>query len=108
MGALGIHLAFLGISNLQHRSFARALTDGIKAFLPLLAAIATTVLLTLVQSGKLPNYAIYMKYFSVYSMLSPYWSLPANPLFFGWVAVLMQSSLYWLTHGRGLLTAPPE
>ena len=89
VGALGIHLAFLGISNLRHRSFSRALMDGIKACLPLLAAIAATALLTLIQSGKLPNYTIYFEYFSVYSMLSPYWSLPANPLFFGWVAVLL-------------------
>ena len=89
VGALGIHLAFLGISNLRDRSFTRALTDGIKACLPLLAAIATTAVLTLIQSGNLPNYTIYFKYFSVYSMLSPYWSLPANPLFLGWVAVLL-------------------
>jgi hypothetical protein len=89
VGALGIHLVFLAFLNLRHRAFARVFTDSVKACLPFLAAIAVTISLTLIQSGKLPNYAIYMEYLSVYSMLSPYWSLPANPLFFGWAAILI-------------------
>ena len=89
IGSLGIHLAFLGMLGLRDRAIVRILADGILACLPVLGAIATLSSLTLIQAGKLPNYHIYLDFMSVYGMLSPLWSLPANPLFLGWSAILL-------------------
>ncbi|MCK1287614.1 hypothetical protein IVB41_27295 [Bradyrhizobium sp. 44] len=89
IGSLGIHLAFLGMLGLRDRAIFRILSDGILACLPVLGAIATLSLLTLIQAGKLPNYHVYLDFMSVYGMLSPLWSLPANPLFLGWSAILL-------------------
>ena len=89
IGALGIHLAFLGMLGLRDRTIARVLRDGILACLPVLAAVAVLSSLTLFQAGRLPDYQIYLKFMSVYSMLSPLWSLPVNPLFLGWSCILL-------------------
>ncbi|MBR1031231.1 hypothetical protein [Bradyrhizobium liaoningense] len=89
IGALGIHLAFLGMLGLRDRAIIRVLRDGVLACLPVLAAIAALSSLTLFQAGRLPDYQTYLKFMSVYSMLSPLWSLPVNPLFLGWSSMLL-------------------
>jgi hypothetical protein len=89
IGALGIHLAFLGILGLRDRTITRVLRDGVLACLPVLAAIAALSSLTLFHAERLPDYQIYLKFMSVYSMLSPLWSLPVNPLFLGWSCLLL-------------------
>lgn len=89
IGALGIHLAFLGMLGLRDRAIIRVLRDGVLACLPVLAAIVALSSLTLFQAGRLPDYQIYLKFMSVYSMLSPLWALPVDPLFLGWSCMLL-------------------
>ena len=89
IGVLGIHLAFLGMVGLRDRAWIRVLLDGFMACLPLVGAVAALSSLTLFQAGSLPNYQFYLDFMSVYGMLSPLWSLPANPLFLGWIAILL-------------------
>ncbi|MET4450295.1 hypothetical protein [Bradyrhizobium sp. RT3b] len=89
IGALGIHLAFLGMLGLRDRAIIRALGDGILACLPVVAAVAALSLLTLIEAGRLPEYHIYLQFMSVYSMLSPLWSLRVNPLFLAWGGLLL-------------------
>lgn len=89
IGALGIHLAFLGMLGLRDRTIVRVLRDGVLACLPVLAAIAALSSLTLFQAGRPPDYPVYLKFMLVYSMLSPLWSLPVNPLFLGWSCMLL-------------------
>jgi hypothetical protein len=89
VGALGIHLAFLGMLGLRDRAIFRMLADGALACLAVLCAIAALSALTLLQAGRLPNYHIYLDFMAVYSLLSPLWSIPSNPLFFGWSALLL-------------------
>jgi hypothetical protein len=89
VGALAIHVAFLGMLGLRDRSIFRVLADGVLACLPVLASIVALSTFTLLQAGMLPHYRIYLDFMSVYSMLSSFWSLPANPLFLGWIAVLL-------------------
>src|SRR5262249_53054196 len=48
---------------------------------------------TLLRAGALPDYPIYLQYLSAFSMTSPLWSIPANPMFLGWTAMLLAAFL---------------
>jgi hypothetical protein len=89
VGALGIHLAFVGMLGLRDRAIFRILLDCVLACIPVLGAIVALSAVTLSQVGELPHYRIYLDFMSVYSMLSSFWSLPANPLFLGWGAIML-------------------
>jgi hypothetical protein len=89
IGALAVHFSVLGLLGLRDRAFRRLAVDIAIATLPAAAGVAAMALATLLQSGRLPDYPIYLQYLSAYSMVSAYWSIPASPMFFGWATMLL-------------------
>jgi hypothetical protein len=89
IGTLGVHVAFLGLLALRDRAFLRLLGDGVKALLPAVAALVIMTLATLLRAQALPDFATYRRALSDVSMLSVPWSVVADPLFLGWMAVLL-------------------
>lgn len=88
VGTLGIHMAFAGMLALRDRAWSRLVLDGFAILLPAAAAILALFAYTYGQAGVAPDFATYLGFLSVYNFFSPYWSIPANPLFFGWAALL--------------------
>jgi len=93
IGSLGVHLAFLGLVGLRDHAYRRLAFDGVAAVLPALASVPVMAAATLLRAGTLPDYPLYLQYLSAYSMVSTYWSIPANPLFLGWAAMLLTAYL---------------
>ena len=89
VGTLGIHGAFLGLLALRDRAPFRLLGDGVKALLPAVAAIVLMALGTLLGARALPDFGTYLRMLSEFNMLSVPWSVVADPMFLGWMAVLL-------------------
>jgi hypothetical protein len=87
IGTLGVHLAFLGLLGLRDRAIVRLVVDGVRAIVPAVAAIIVMMLATKLQAGAWPDYGTYLQYLSSYNPRAEYWSVVANPLFFGWFAM---------------------
>jgi len=89
IGTLGVHFAFLGLLGLRDRALTRLITDGLRAIGPAVVAIIAMMLAVRLQAGVWPDYGTYLQYLSSYNPLATYWSIDANPLFFGWHAMLL-------------------
>jgi hypothetical protein len=89
IGTLGVHFAFLGLLGLRDRAVTRLVADSFNAIVPAIAAIIIMTLGVRLQAGVWPDYGTYLRYLSSYNPLATYWSVDANPLFFGWHAMLL-------------------
>jgi hypothetical protein len=89
IGTLGVHVAFLGLLALCDRAPFRLLSDGIKALLPAAAAVALMTLATFLRAGTLPDFGTYLQVHAAYNMLLEPWAVLANPMFYGWMAMLL-------------------
>jgi hypothetical protein len=88
VGTLAVHMAFLGLLALRDRALLRLLGDGIKALLPVVAAVALMTLGTLFRAGALPDFGVYRRVFSDDTLWHP-WAIVADPMFLGWMAMLL-------------------
>jgi hypothetical protein len=89
IGTLGVHFAFLGLLGLRDRAVTRLVADSFRAIVPAIAAIIIMMLGVRLQADVWPDYGTYLQYFSSYNPRAAYWSVVANPLFFGWLAMLL-------------------
>src|SRR5262249_10551060 len=89
IGTVGVHVAFLGLLALRDRAPFRLFGDGVKALLPAAVAITLMALGTLSRAGALPDFGTYLKVHSTYNMLAEPWAVVANPMFLGWMAMLL-------------------
>lgn len=87
-GTLGIHFAVLGLLALRDRAVVRLVTDAVWAVLPALAAVLAMTVGTFLRAGTLPDYGLYLHFLTQYNMLS-WWAVAANPMFMGWLAMLL-------------------
>ena len=94
IAALGVHLAFLGVLGLRDRALVRLLVDGALALLPAAAAIIVMTLAVAVR-GAWPDYGAYLQFLSIYNPLATYWSVVANPIFLGWLPILLAIFVVW-------------
>ena len=89
IGALGVHLAFLGLLGLRDRAIGRLLVDGMTAIVPAVVAMIVMTLAIMLRAGTWPDLGIYLQYLSSYNPGATYWAAVANPMFFGWLAMLL-------------------
>jgi hypothetical protein len=89
VGTLGVHLVFLGLLGLRDRAFARLLVDGVRAIAPAVVAMIVMMLAIRLRAGIWPDLGTYLQYFSSYNPGATHWSVVANPMFFGWLAMLL-------------------
>ena len=89
VGTLGIHAAFLGLLALRDRALFRLLGDGVKALLPAVAAVVLMALGTLLRAGTLPDFSPNLQIFSADNTGWKAWYVVANPMFLGWMAMLL-------------------
>ena len=89
VGTLGVHLGFLGLLGLRDRAFARLLVDGVRAIAPAVVAMIVMMLAIRLRAGTWPDLGIYLQYFSSYNPGAAHWAAVANPMFFGWLAMLL-------------------
>ena len=89
ISTVAVHCVFLGFAGLRDRALVRLLADGLAALLPAMAAVVSFAL-DQVATGHWPDYGLYLQYLlflrSDGSILGRY---PADPLFFGWFAMLL-------------------
>src|SRR5262249_52896477 len=76
---------------LRDRAPFRLFGDGVKALLPAAVAITLMALGTLSRAGALPDFGTYLKVHSTYNMLAEPWAVVANPMFLGWMAMLLST-----------------
>ena len=89
VGTLGIHVAFLGLLALRDRAPFRLLGDGVKALLPAVAGVVLMTLGTLLRAGTLPDFGPNLQIFSADNTDLKAWYVEANPMFLGWIAILL-------------------
>ena len=89
VGTLGVHVAFLGLLGLRDRAIGRLLVDGVRAVVPAVVAGIAMMLAIRLRAGTWPDLDIYLQYFFSYNPGAAYWSVVANPMFFGWLAMLL-------------------
>jgi hypothetical protein len=89
IATLALHFAFIGLIGLRDRLLARLVRDGVLAILPVAAALAVMILATLERAGAYPDLVNYLRFLSTYNMLNAFWGVPASPLFFAWLAMLL-------------------
>jgi hypothetical protein len=94
IGTLGVHLGFLSVLGLRDRAIGRLFVDGALALLPAAVAIIVMTLAIGVQ-GAWPDYGAYLQFLSSYNPLAEYWSVVANPIFLGWLPVLLAIFVVW-------------
>jgi len=88
-GTLVIHLSFLGFLALRDRSPLRLVYEVVKALLPAAASIVLIALGTWWRAGALPDFGPYLQFFSSDNTDWKAWYVVANPMFLGWIAMLL-------------------
>ena len=89
VGTLGIHVAFLGLLALRDRAPFRLLGDGVKALLPVMAASVLIILATLSARGGSAGFRAKPADFWSDNTGWKAWYVVANPMFLGWMAMLL-------------------
>jgi hypothetical protein len=90
IGTIGVHAAFLGFLAFRDRAPLRLFADGIKTVLPAVGAVAATTLAVLLRAGTLPDFGTYLEFLASYNMSSSsFWAYPIDPMFFGWLVMLL-------------------
>jgi hypothetical protein len=88
-GVLALHCGYLVLVNLRDRNFGRLIVDVALACLPIVVGLVAMSLGTLLMSGKLPAFAVYLGYFGSYNPVATYWAVPFDGLFWGWLPILL-------------------
>ncbi len=100
-GTLALHCGFLALINLRDRSFARLIADLASACLPIVCGLAALSLGTLLASGKLPAFKIYLGYFVSYNPVATFWSVPFDGTYWSsapfLLAIVVVMGICWLT-----------
>ena len=95
VGTLAVHLACLGLLAFRERAIKRLVVDGIVAIIPAIAAIVLMTLVVVLRAGVWPDYVTYLQYLSSYNPTAPYWAVVADPMYFGWLAMLLAVFVVW-------------
>jgi hypothetical protein len=95
-GTLAIHLLFLLMITFRERSYSRLPFDALMLLPPAAAGILLMIAVTGIWEKSLPDYRVYLWFLTHYSMLSSYWAIAADGLFWGWVPILLA---YFLVMG---------
>jgi hypothetical protein len=102
IGTLGIHLAFIAMTNLRERAYKRLFTDAALAVSPVLLSISALFVGALLRSGFAPDYKIYLDFLAAYNPVSPFWSHAADPKFLAWMTVLLSVFLVFSESWHGV------
>ena len=88
-GTLVIQLSFVGLLALRDRSPLRLVGDVVKTLLPAVASIALVAIGTWSRAGTLPDFGTNLQIFSSDNTDWKAWYVVANPMFLGWIAMLL-------------------
>jgi hypothetical protein len=104
-GTLALHCGFLALINLRDRSFGRLIADLASAGLPIICGLMALSLGTVLLSGKLPVFNIYLGYFVSYNPVATFWSVPFDGTFWSsapfLLAIVAVMGACWLMVFRG-------